>query len=292
MAQPSVSDVHAPGALGILDDEEEETRKLDLETFREHRTDAELENAPKYWRQLLSGLRFLGNSAYPALKAGKKWGKWSLEDALSYFGKIVDTLRRDCRFFLTPPVPADKAYGTSFWEAYREADKRGFITVPPPKDEAEEKKWQNQRAKILKAEDTNAKLPETFAALPNDIVVLPKCVSLTGSYLYGKGKPHDVDLVLRQSLPGGALLKLDRILQRILGTDESIQFILEEQGAVWDNLPLYDLVLRKRPEFEVERIDSETFQEQFYKEESEDNRAVTLISKAWNWIKIVRRIDE
>jgi len=292
MAQPTVSDVHAPRALSILDDEEEETRKLDLETFREHRTDAELENAPKYWRQLLSGLRFLGNSAYPALKADKKWGDWILKDALSYFGKIVDTLRRDCRFFLAPPAPADKAYGTSFWEAYREAEKKGFITVPPPKDKAEEKKWQDQRAKILKAVDTGAKLSEPFSALPDDIVVLPKCVSLTGSYLYGRGKPHDIDLVLRQSLPGGALLKLDRILQRILGTDKSIQFILEEQGAVWDNLPLYDLVLRKRPELEIERVDSEAFQEEFYKEDSATDGPETLISKAWKWIKIMGRVDE
>jgi hypothetical protein len=233
-----------------------------------------------------------GNSAYPVLRDGKAWGKWSLKQALSYFGKIVDTLRRDCRFFLTPPLSTDKAYGTSFWEAYREADKRGFITVLPPKDETEEKKWQDQRAKILKADDTDTKISEIFAALPDDIVVLPKCVALTGSYLYGKGKPRDVDLVLRQSLPGGALLKLDRILQKILGTDESIQFILEEQGAVWDHLPLYDLVLRKRPEFEIERIDSETFQEQFYKEESEDNGPGTLVSRAWNWIKIIGRIDE
>jgi len=263
MAQPTVSEVHIPGALGILD--EEEIKKLDLETFREHRTDAELENAPKYWRQLLAASRYLGNSAYPALKADKKWGDWTLKDVLSYFGKIVDTLRRDCRFLLTPPNPGEEAYGTSFWEAYREADKRGFITVPPPKNEAEEKKWQDQRAKILKADETDNKVNGLFAALPDDIVVLPKCVSLTGSYLYGKGKPNDVDFVLRQSLPGGALLKLDRTLQRILGTDESIQFILEEQGAVWDNLPLYDLVLRKRSEPEIECVDSKAFQEEFYK---------------------------
>ena len=288
MAQPTTSDVHVPGVLNTL--EEEEVGKLDLETFREHRTDAELEDAPKYWEQLLAGLRFLGNSAYPTLKADKPWGKWSLEDALSYFGKIVDTLRRDCRFLLTPPLKGDKAYGTSFWEAYREAEKRGFITVSPPKDKAEEKEWQDERAEILKADDKSALVSDVFAALPDDIVVLPKCVALTGSFLYGKGEPHDVDLVLRQSLPGGALLKLDRVLQKILGADKSTQFILEEHGAVWDNLPLYDLVLRKRPELEIEHVDSEAFQEKFYKGESEIPE--TLMSKTWKWIKIMGRVDE
>jgi len=73
-----------------------------------------------------------GNSAYPRLKAGKKWGDWTLDLVLRYFGKIVDTLRTkiDPSYFPEPP-PGDPKWKTSWWQCYKEAKEKGYLKTEP-----------------------------------------------------------------------------------------------------------------------------------------------------------------
>jgi len=103
----------------------------------------DLKNPKKYWRELLSALRFMGNVGYPRLKDGKDWGDWTLDGLLQKFGEVVDVLRNECYFELRP-----KDDNSSFWECYKSAKQKGYIkTEPPSGDEIAE--WKEKRRKII-----------------------------------------------------------------------------------------------------------------------------------------------
>lgn len=221
-----------------------EFKKLQLERFRVEGLDFDIENAPKRWRELLADLRYLGNAGFPRLKAGQPWGEWDLETLLRYFGKIVDTLR-GIYFPLVPPEKGTPEYQSSYWEAYREAARRGFIKTKPPKVE-EVAEWEKKRKALLK--DFLYKLWEN---LPGSFLVIPTWASLTGSLVYPGHPPRDVDIVLKANAPSGSLLKLQRAIQEVYPAP--VEFSLEEEGPTWDYMPLYDLVAVKVP-FEVVQV--------------------------------------
>jgi L-ascorbate metabolism protein UlaG (beta-lactamase superfamily) len=118
-------------------------RKLELERFRHEGIDEDIERKWERWPELIADLRYLWNSAYPRLKRGQKWGEWTLEDVLRYGAKIVDTLR-SMYFPIMPPKPLPK---TSYWQAYREAEK--YMKSKPPADEQELAAWEAKRKRLF-----------------------------------------------------------------------------------------------------------------------------------------------
>ena len=218
--------------------------KLHLEEFTAEGIDYDLAHPTERWRELLADLRYLGNSAYPRLKEGKPWGEWTLDIALRYFGKIVDTLR-SIYFPLIPPKEGDPRYNTSYWEAYREAERRGYIKTKPPSEE-ELKEWDRKRAELIKDS-----LFSLWESLPRELLIQPEWASLTGSLVYGQHAPRDIDIVLRSSAGSGALLKIQRAIQSKI--DLPVQFSVDPGGPSWDYLPLYELVARKVP-FELKIV--------------------------------------
>ncbi|HOM26553.1 MAG TPA: DNA adenine methylase [Defluviitoga tunisiensis] len=105
-----------------------------------------------------------------------------------------------------------------------------------------------------------------------EFVLIPDFISITGSYIYGDN-PKDIDLVLK--IPQGLfdyiyqhnrdifdalILKTQRIFnqgKKING--KKIHLIPSSIGATWDNLPIYDLVLRPKKQEEIEVIDEPDF---------------------------------
>ena len=97
------------------------------------------------WRRLISDLRYLGNSAYPKLTAGKNWGDWTLEKVLKTFASIVDKLR-SVYFTIIPPKMGDPGYSTAYWKCYRSARKY-MKSNPPKKDDISN--WNTKRGKLI-----------------------------------------------------------------------------------------------------------------------------------------------
>ncbi len=111
--------------------------KLNLERFRAEGIDYDLRNPKKRYRQLIADLRYLGNSAFPRLKAGLKWGDWKLKDVLKYFAKIVDTLRG-----IYFPI-LERKDSSSYWQCYWESKR--YMKTKPPKTPEELKEWNERR---------------------------------------------------------------------------------------------------------------------------------------------------
>ena len=126
----------------------DEFEKLDLKQFRAEGIDDDLKNPAVRHKELFADLRYLGNSGYPKLKEGKKWGEWKLEDTLKYYAAIVDALR-SVYFPVMSPKIGDKEYKTSYWECYREA--RKYMESKPP-TENDIKEWDEKRKEMIKAE--------------------------------------------------------------------------------------------------------------------------------------------
>ena len=124
----------------------EEFEKLDLEQFKAEGIDGDLKNPAVKHKELFADLRYLGNSGYPRLKEGKKWGEWKLENALKYYAAIVDALR-SIYYPIASPKIGDEEYKTSYWKCYREA--RKHMKSKPPA-EKEVKEWDIKRKKIIK----------------------------------------------------------------------------------------------------------------------------------------------
>jgi len=130
-----------------------EFQKLDLEQFRAEGIDDDLKNPAARHKELFVDLRYLGDSGYPKIKAGEKWGEWTLKDILKYYAAIVDSLR-SVWFPIIPPKIGEKEYKTSYWECYREA--REYLKSKPPAEE-EAKEWDKKRREITKKEHEIAK---------------------------------------------------------------------------------------------------------------------------------------
>jgi len=141
---------------------EHSVRKLlHLEEFRSTGVDYDLQHAETRWKELIADARYLGNTAYPRLKKGEKWGDWTLEDVRKYFAKIIDVLRKKCRFVWIPPFgkykklykeyykqDPDKAAKSSFWQLYKEAER--YMNTEPPATLEEAKEWDKERKSIIK----------------------------------------------------------------------------------------------------------------------------------------------
>ena len=138
---------------------------LHLEEFRSSGIDYDLKNAKKRWKELIADARYLGNSAYPRLKRGEKWGDWTLDDVKKYFATIIDTLRRECKFVWIPPFgkykkiykeyygrDPNKAAKSSFWQLYKEAEK--YMQTKPPATLEEAKEWDKERKSIIKTKSS------------------------------------------------------------------------------------------------------------------------------------------
>jgi len=104
---------------------------------------------------------------------------------------------------------------------------------------------------------------ELYKKLPDEVVIIPEWGSATGGFLYaGEGRePNDVDFVFRSELPAGSALKFSRLIEEASGLPAHLA--VEKAGPTWDYAPIYDLVARKRPEFEIRRIPGDA--QQIYK---------------------------
>lgn len=191
--------------------------------------------------QLLALLRYLGNSAYPRLKRGEPWGDWTLEKVLETFGRIVHRLWQLNPGYLQPPPEGDPRWNLSYWRCFQEALEHGYIQKAAP-------------SILSQLED-----------LPDEFVIVPEWLSVTGSLVYGKHEPNDVDIVLRTEVPPGAWLKVVRTFQDKFS--KPVHGTIEPTGPNWPYVPVYDLVARKRPKLELRTMHEPSF-EPFYKQDA------------------------
>jgi len=154
------------GIQTFVKDVEQYFEKLHLEEFRSSGVDYDIKHIRQRWREAIADLRYLGNSAYPRLKRGEKWGEWTLDDVLRYFAKLVDALR-SVYFPLIPPhheklyreytgKDPKKAKKSSYWKCYAEAEK--YMESKPPKDIDEAKEWDKKRKEIISLKKKAANL--------------------------------------------------------------------------------------------------------------------------------------
>ena len=109
----------------------EPIEKLHLEEFRSEGVDYDLQHPKARRPQLVADLRYL-SVGYDRLKRGLKWGDWTLEDVLKYFGTIVDTLREKVNPAYFPEPPAgDPKWETNWWRCYKEAEEKGYLKTKP-----------------------------------------------------------------------------------------------------------------------------------------------------------------
>jgi len=109
----------------------EPIKKLELRRFRAEGVDYDLEHPKARRAELIADCRYLA-VGYDRLKRGLKWGDWTLEDVLRYFGTIVDTLREKVNpaYFPEPPV-GDPKWKTNWWRCYKEAKEKGYLKTKP-----------------------------------------------------------------------------------------------------------------------------------------------------------------
>ena len=130
-----------------------DVEKLDLEEFKAEGIDDDLKNPAVRHKELFADLRYLGNSGYPKLKEGKKWGEWKLEDVLKYYAAVVDCLR-SIFYPIIPPKIGEEGYSTSYWQCYRES--RKYMKSKPP-SENKIKEWDDKRKEIIKKREEIAR---------------------------------------------------------------------------------------------------------------------------------------
>jgi len=152
-----------------------EDQEFPPELFVVHGVDENLASPALHYKQLLSDLRYLGNSAYPALKKGEEWGDWTLPEIKKYFAKIVDALR-SVHF----PILEKEKDTSSWWQLYRES--KEFMKSEPPKLE-EVSNWDNLRATALKMSEDYAGIylvePHGLLLYHGDKTVIVKSVKST-----------------------------------------------------------------------------------------------------------------
>jgi len=99
---------------------------------------------------------------------------------------------------------------------------------------------------------------DRFVKILPELVLVPEFASLTGSYVYGKEKPGDMDVVVRTDsdlkvdLSDALRIKLTRILS---DGKLAVHLIPCETGPNCTYLPVYDLVLRPSSG-QIRRVDS------------------------------------
>jgi len=117
-----------------------------------------------------------------------------------------------------------------------------------------------------------------YRSVPNvvldEFVLIPDFISLTGSTVYGKHIPNDVDIVIRipqgvfdeifnhnRDIIDGLILKLERIFNK------KIHLVPSSIGANWSNVSLYDLVLKPKNKLQINEINEKDFQSHHYFQE-------------------------
>lgn len=98
-----------------------------------------------------------------------------------------------------------------------------------------------------------------FAELPEELVVVKDVVSVVGSVVKGKEDPGDIDVLVRAPLTddgAGFVVQAENLwlqVRNALDPDKrhGLHWIFNPQGAHGDYVPVYDLVLRRRPAFET-----------------------------------------
>lgn len=138
-----------------------------------------------------------------------------------------------------------------YWEHQGRPPQRG---APPP-----------ELAKALIDKGRGEELAELFERSAQEVVVVPDWLSVTGSYVYAQDgrEPNDLDLVARGWVGGaGPNLKFQRMYAEITG--KPVQVTVEETGPNWWNVPVYDLVARKKRTLEVREVEEDFVR--FYKQ--------------------------
>ena len=149
--------------------------------------------------------------------------------------------------------------------------------------------FEPKRSDVWVAEEIN--LPPEDENWP-EFVWVSDFIVQTGSSVYGKHDPHDVDLIPKWDLPEDVFTKLDRIFKQKY-PDKRIEWHLpSERGANWDYVPRYDLVLRPVKNPKVVKIREPQFKKQLHLQEiraaSPEIKAEAEQSKKEDKIKMFR----
>jgi ATP-dependent DNA ligase len=126
------------------------SEKVYLEEWRDRGTTDPMDNPADNWQVLFHELQILGNSAWPKIKKGEKWGDWAAEDVKKYFADVVDSLR-SVYFPLIPPDEKDDSYNTSYWDLYRKS--RQYMNSKPPSMK-EIPNWKDLRQEEISKQQT------------------------------------------------------------------------------------------------------------------------------------------
>lgn len=155
----------------------------------------------------------------------------------------------------------------------QEADAFRWLTVEELADLDElspaEEIWRAALALVAKAEQPRYRheaLAMLHHALPDEVVVVPDWLSVSGGMVYGRDRePHDLDLINRHfdMMPEGSRLKFERLFNFLTG--KQVHWVPEDAGPTWPAVPLFDLVARKRPTAELITIDEPQFAGLMYK---------------------------
>jgi len=100
--------------------------------------------------------------------------------------------------------------------------------------------------------------------LPKDLVVVKNFISIVGSAAKGNENPNDIDVLVRAPWKDDQLhIQSENIwlpLRNALDPQKQdcLHFINNAQGAHGDNIPLFDLVLRRKEEIKTQVVKSET----------------------------------
>jgi DNA adenine methylase len=112
-----------------------------------------------------------------------------------------------------------------------------------------------------------------------EFVLIPDFVAISGSSVYGKPNPNDIDIVIK--IPQGLfdyiyehnrdlfdvlILKLERIFNTGKQGNKKVHIVPSTVGATFDNLPVYDLVLRPKENLEIDLINEPEFKPYYYQE--------------------------
>lgn len=115
--------------------------------------------------------------------------------------------------------------------------------------------------KLTKAHDIEF-LKSKFPSLPEDLVVIQNFVAVVGSTAKGKTDPGDMDILFRAAKKDGHyLIQSENMwlpIRNVLDPEKEgyLSFIPNPQGPHGNNVPLYDLVLRRCKEPRVNVVKS------------------------------------
>ncbi|MBW2675660.1 MAG: DNA adenine methylase, partial [Deltaproteobacteria bacterium] len=144
--------------------------------------------------------------------------------------------------------PIEEIINASVW-VMEEFDRRGFDYDENSELVQEAKKLRD----VKKAQSIEAKLAE----LPEEVVVVPNFVCVVGSSATGKEKPEDVDVLFRANRDESGdnfLVQAQNVwlpVRKVLDPEKKglLHYIDGPTGPHSDNIPVFDLVLRRKAEF-------------------------------------------